>query len=122
MPPERCPTCGSKLVTTRVHSYKYTACGLDNVTLYGVEVADCDGVACEARLVLPRIEELHRKLAAVLVAKAKRTAAEVRFLQKWLEGEAFEPTPPEALPYKEIIAAKNGSQWWIEIEQDVSPP
>jgi putative zinc finger/helix-turn-helix YgiT family protein len=78
-----CASCGNKMTSKR-ENHKYTACGLDYVTLANVEVLRCK--ACgEWEVVIPKIEELHRVLAlAVAQAKAKLRGNEVRFLRKYL--------------------------------------
>lgn len=78
-----CMECGGKMETRR-ENHRYTACGLPNVVLVGVEIPRC--TACGTwELVLPRMEELHRTLALTLVKKRSRlTPQEVRFLRKSL--------------------------------------
>jgi putative zinc finger/helix-turn-helix YgiT family protein len=78
-----CIPCGGKLTTKR-ENYRYTACGLSNVTLIGVEVKRCSKCG-DHEVVIPRIEELHRVLAAAVVRQATRlTKDEIRFLRKCL--------------------------------------
>jgi len=79
----KCFQCGGKMVTKR-ENYRYTACGLPNVTLVGIEVRRC--AACgENEVLIPRIEELHRVLAAAIVRRESRlTHHEIRFLRKYL--------------------------------------
>jgi putative zinc finger/helix-turn-helix YgiT family protein len=78
-----CLPCGGKLAKKR-ENYRYTSCGLPNVTLVGVEVRRC-GKCGDHEVVIPRIEELHRVLAAAIVRRASRLIpAEVRFLRKYL--------------------------------------
>jgi len=78
-----CEQCGGPTTTAR-ENFHYTASGLPNVTLLGVEVTRCP--TCGAFEVdIPRIEELHRTIAGAVVTKrAPLTAAEIRFLRKWL--------------------------------------
>lgn len=79
----RCIQCGGKLTTKR-ENYRYAACGLPNVTLIGVEVRRCSKCG-DHEVVIPRIEELHRVLAAAVVRQATRlTKDEIRFLRKYL--------------------------------------
>ena len=78
-----CIQCGGKLTAKR-ENYRYTACGLSNVTLVGVEVRRCAKCG-DHEVVIPRIEELHRVLAAAVVRQASRlTKDEIRFLRKYL--------------------------------------
>lgn len=78
-----CIQCGGKMTTKR-ENYRYAACGLPNVTLIGVEVRRC--VKCgEHEVVIPRVEELHRVLAAAVARRPSRlTKDEIRFLRKSL--------------------------------------
>jgi len=78
-----CLECGGKLTTAR-ENYRYLASGLPNVTLIGVEVRRC-GTCGDYEVVIPRIEELHKVLAAAIVRSASRlNGQEVRFLRKHL--------------------------------------
>jgi putative zinc finger/helix-turn-helix YgiT family protein len=79
----KCPECGKPMTSAR-ENYSYTASGLPYVTLVGVEVRRCK--ACgEHEVVLPKIEQLHRVIALAVVGKhARLTAAEVRYLRKYL--------------------------------------
>ena len=79
----KCIQCGGKLATKR-ENYRYAACGLPNVTLVGVEVRRCAKCG-DHEVVIPRIEELHRVLAAAVVRQTSRlTKDEIRFLRKCL--------------------------------------
>ena len=78
-----CIQCGGKLVT-KSENYRYTACGLPNVTLVGVDVTRCSKCG-DHEVVIPRIEELHRVLAAAVVRQVSRlTKDELKFLRKYL--------------------------------------
>ncbi len=78
-----CIQCGGKLTMKR-ENYRYTACGLSNVTLIGVGVRRCSKCG-DHEVVIPRIEELHRVLAAAVVRQVSRlTKDEIRFLRKYL--------------------------------------
>jgi putative zinc finger/helix-turn-helix YgiT family protein len=78
-----CNQCGGKQATRR-ENYLYAACGLPNVTLVGVEVRRCANCG-DHEVVIPRIEELHRVLAAAVVRQTSRlTKDEIRFLRKYL--------------------------------------
>jgi putative zinc finger/helix-turn-helix YgiT family protein len=78
-----CPDCNQPM-TSADENYGYAASGLPYVTLVGVEVRRC--AACgEHEVVIPKIEQLHRTIAMAVVEKRSRlTAAEIRFLRKYL--------------------------------------
>ena len=79
----KCPDCGEPMISAR-ENYSYAASGLPYVTLVGVEVRRCK--ACgEHEVVIPKIEHLHRTIALAVIGKRDRlTAAEVRYLRKYL--------------------------------------
>lgn len=78
-----CSQCGGKM-TTKPENYRYAASGLPNVTLVGVDVRRCSRCG-DHEVVIPRIEELHRVLAAAVVRQASRlTKDELKFLRKYL--------------------------------------
>ncbi len=78
-----CPQCRTEMTSKR-ENFRYTASGLDYVTLKSVLVYRCPKCG-EYEVVIPAIAELHRSLAHLL-AKMKRRASppEVRFMRKWL--------------------------------------
>lgn len=77
----KCLECGTRM-KTRKESYRYYECGLKHVTLVGVEVTRCPRCG-NYEISIPRIEELHRLLAKILIEKSTRfTGEEVRFLRK----------------------------------------
>ena len=79
----KCLECGGALKSTR-KNVAYDACGLPGVVLGNVEVRHCPKCG-EQETVIPRILDLHRKLAEAVVLKAGRlTGAEIRFLRKIL--------------------------------------
>ncbi|HVU01659.1 MAG TPA: type II TA system antitoxin MqsA family protein [Polyangiaceae bacterium] len=79
----KCEQCGGP-VTVSHENYSYTASGLPNVTLVGVEVRRCTECG-EHEVVIPKIEKLHRTIAMAVVGKKTRlTAEEIRFLRKYL--------------------------------------
>lgn len=79
----KCAEC-SKPVSVSHENYAYTSSGLPYVTLVGVEVRRC-GACGDHEVVIPRIEELHRAIAMAVIEKRTRlTAAEIRFLRKYL--------------------------------------
>src|SRR5262249_50177460 len=78
-----CLECGTVVKTTR-ENVKYDASGLPGVTLLNIEVRRCPGCG-ETEYVIPKIEALHRAIAAVVIAKGAPLApAEIRFLRKYL--------------------------------------
>jgi len=79
----KCAECGSE-TKTRKENYRYSECGLKNVTLVGIEVSRCPRCG-NYEVSIPHIEELHRLIARVLIEKTTRlTGEEVRFLRKSL--------------------------------------
>ena len=78
----KCIECGGPMNVHR-ENYRYDACGLP-VTLVGVEVDRCRKCGGH-EVAIPRIEELHRVIAGVVIARSSRLgAAEVRLLRKVL--------------------------------------
>jgi putative zinc finger/helix-turn-helix YgiT family protein len=79
----KCLECKAPM-RTRKANHRYDECGLKHITLVGVEVARCPRCG-NFEISIPRLEELHRLLARVLIEKSTRfTADEVRFLRKSL--------------------------------------
>ena len=56
-----CMRCGAAITVAR-ENFLYTASGLPNVTLVGVEVRRCPSCG-EFEVAIPRIEDLHRTIA-----------------------------------------------------------
>jgi putative zinc finger/helix-turn-helix YgiT family protein len=79
----RCPTCDGELTITHGRHH-YTASGLPNVYLHGVETRSC--AACgTCDVAIPGLLRLHRALALSFAKKrARLTGAEIRFLRKHL--------------------------------------
>ena len=71
-------------MASKRENHKYTACGLDYVTLVNVEVRRCQ--ACgEWEVVIPKMEQLHRVLAQIVAqGKSHLRGSEIRFLRKYL--------------------------------------
>jgi putative zinc finger/helix-turn-helix YgiT family protein len=79
----KCPACAKTMKVTR-ENYNYSASGLPHVTLKNIEVRRC-GECGEDEVVIPKIDQLHQVIAMAVIAKRSRlTAAEVRFLRKYL--------------------------------------
>ena len=81
----KCSNCENKkeLKTVRI-SYKYKDCGLENVTLIGVTTMKCNKCG-EEYFNFGDIENLHRKIAEILLQKADLlTGREIKFLRKHL--------------------------------------
>lgn len=80
-----CSMCDNKkpLKKTKI-THKYKECGLDNVTLIGVEYSRCDKCG-EEYYGYGNMEKLNEMIASVLVQKKEfLTGNEVRFLRKHL--------------------------------------
>jgi putative transcriptional regulator len=79
----KCSQCGHSMKSAR-ENYLYRESGLPNVTLVGVEVSRCPHCG-EHEVVIPKIEQLHRVIAAAVARKVPRlTLEEIRFLRKYL--------------------------------------
>lgn len=79
----KCIDCGN-LMRTQKENYRYSECGLKNVTLIGIEVSRCPRCG-NYEVSIPHIEGLHRLIARILIEKTTRlTGEEVRFLRKSL--------------------------------------
>ena len=79
----KCLECGTPM-KTRKENCRYDECGLKHIALVGAEVTRC---LCRGNceIPIPRLEELHRLLARVLIeTKTRFTGDEVRFLRKSL--------------------------------------
>lgn len=81
---QACANCKNTTVNSSTENYHYTACGLKNVTLVGIEVRTC--TTCGWRVaVIPNVDGLHKVLAQALVEKKSRLiGGEYRFLRKHL--------------------------------------
>lgn len=78
----KCLSCGAKMVTTTEPLFHYTVSGLSNVYLANVDISRCRKCH-EEEVAIPRIEQLHKALATVIVKQTSRLAAEeIRFLRK----------------------------------------
>jgi putative zinc finger/helix-turn-helix YgiT family protein len=79
----KCVECGETM-RTRKENYRYDECGLEHVTLVGLDVARCPDCG-NFEVSIPHIEELHRLIARALIDKRTRfRGEEVRFLRKSL--------------------------------------
>ena len=80
-----CSMCDNKKALKRSKiTHKYKECGLDNVTLIGVERHRCDKCG-EEYFGYGNAEKLHQMIAEVLIQKKDMlTGTEVRFLRKHL--------------------------------------
>jgi len=85
MKPMTCGQCGIEMVPRRAtlaQPYPYRMSGLSNLYLVGIEVSQCPNCEAESPLI-PRIAELHRQVAKILLLKpAPLTGEELRFLRK----------------------------------------
>lgn len=76
--------CGAKLKVRSVPLYNYKECGLPNVFLAGIDVAEC-GKCGERYPMIPTILNLFEKIAeAVALKPITLTYGEVKFLRKQL--------------------------------------
>ena len=82
--PKVCRTCHEGEMKTTTENHLYVESGLPNVVLVGVDVRRCP--KCGAfEVLLPRVAELQRVIANAVIHKpARLSAAEVRFLRKYL--------------------------------------
>lgn len=95
----KCPECGETLRKLTRQQWHYTECGLDHVTLDGVEIWACE--SCKNKMpVLPHIRTLHDQIAAALAKKPGRLEGrEAQFLRRYLHlratdfAELLETTP-----------------------------
>ncbi len=79
-----CAECGKGTVEVRRQNYRYTACGLDYVTLLNVEVHHCAECG-QNEYVIPDLEGLHRVIGHTVATKPQRLVPrEIRFLRKHL--------------------------------------
>jgi putative zinc finger/helix-turn-helix YgiT family protein len=80
----KCEECGALMTVERNGVRRYVIGGLPHVELHGVEVSQCQQCGTE-EVGIPRIEQLHRALAAAFVRQPRMVAsAELRFLRKHL--------------------------------------
>lgn len=80
----RCSNCGSSAFPSKRENWHYTDCGLSGVTLLGVEVHRCPKCG-EVEVIIPRLPELHRLLADLIIRKKTALVGEeFRFLRKHL--------------------------------------
>ena len=86
----KCIECGTPLECRR-GAHRAGDLGLSHVVLLNIEIRRCPSCG-EEEVVIPRIEELNRTLAGLLIRKpAKLAGEEIRFLRKCLgwSGESF---------------------------------
>ena len=78
-----CVECETPM-RTRKENIRYEAAGLPHVTLRNIAVSRCPNCG-NYEVEIPRLAELHRLLARVLIAKRGRlTGSEIRFLRTHL--------------------------------------
>ena len=79
----KCIECGATMTCER-RNHRAKDLGLPNVVLCKTEVRRCPGCG-EEEIVIPRLEDLNRRLAEMMVRKPARLAGEeIRFLRKCL--------------------------------------
>lgn len=77
-----CQICGGKTVYS-TEQYHYLESGLDNVFVSGVGIYKCK--CGETYVQLPGVENVHNQIASALLRKnSLLTAAEAKFVRKWL--------------------------------------
>jgi len=80
----KCAECGKATVEVRRQNHRYTACGLDYVTLLNIEVHHCPECG-QNEYVIPDVEGLHCFIARAVATKLQRLVPrEIRFLRKYL--------------------------------------
>jgi putative zinc finger/helix-turn-helix YgiT family protein len=80
----KCDNCGKGAMKVTRENYQYKESGLPNVVLVGVEVRRCPECGT-TELALPRVAELHRVIASMVIHKpARLSGLEVRYLRKFL--------------------------------------
>ena len=79
----KCIECRTPM-KSRKENYRYDFCGLKHITLIGILVSRCP--ACpNVEISIPRVVDLHRRIARALIEKATRlTGEEIRFLRRSL--------------------------------------
>lgn len=78
----KCDECGGRVTTERNAVRRYEIGGLPHIELHGVEVSRCEACGKED-IAIPRIEQLHRVIAATMVKQRRMLApVEIRFLRK----------------------------------------
>jgi DNA-binding transcriptional regulator YiaG len=87
----RCDDCNIEMKVdraTRENPYRFDRCGLENVFLIGIERHVCP--RCKSIYpMIPRIQELHAVIAAILIEKSgPLTGEELRYLRKWIGVES----------------------------------
>lgn len=83
-----CMQCGAAMKTKR-ENVRYDESGLP-ITLIGVNVSRCSSCG-EYEVAIPRIEELHRTIALMLIQKETRLMpAEIRFLRTYADWTGVE--------------------------------
>lgn len=78
----KCRECGAPLTVDEKAVRRYDVGGLPHVELHGVVVKTCSACGAES-IGIPRLDQLHRVLANVLVRQERMLApVEIRFLRK----------------------------------------
>lgn len=79
----KCLECGAKMGAVKLETIAYSSAGLPGITLKGVPVSVCENGHRE--VTIPKIDELHKRIAKELTAKPGRLSPnEIRFLRKHL--------------------------------------
>ncbi|MEP7367347.1 MAG: type II TA system antitoxin MqsA family protein [Acidobacteriota bacterium] len=80
---QTCTNCGEPVVT-EMRNYQYSECGISNVVLTGIQVADCPNCG-NTDVIIPHMARIHRAIAHALAnSPARLTGEQLRFLRKRL--------------------------------------
>ncbi len=105
----KCFECGAKMQSKR-ETYKFTESGLPSVSLGNVEVRACTKCG-EREVVLPKLEELHRAIAHMVLLKTERLAGEeIRYLRKYLGWSAVDFAKRIGVDRTTVSRWENGQQ------------
>ncbi len=87
---KKCYYCDGKMEHIKYDQYQYTACGLDDVYIHGIDRYRC--VECGEEFTdIPRIKQLHRVIGRKVCRKEGRLSGqEIRFLRKEMRARGTE--------------------------------
>jgi putative zinc finger/helix-turn-helix YgiT family protein len=107
----KCPECTAENVKELANqAHLYVESGLRNITLRGIKVLACD--QCGARTpVIPKIEQLHRVIAQLVIEKKSRLEAEeIRFLRKYLGYSSIDLAATMGVTRETVSRWENGQE------------
>ena len=106
----RCDLCGGAMRVLDGQMYRYVESGLENVTIENISVYECAGCG-ERTPIIPRIEELHDRLARAIALKpAPLAGPEIRFLRKQLGMSARKWAALMHVDHTTLSRWENGTQ------------